>query len=68
MNLKRFFGALLTLSGIGGFLYTVVAFTETIGGTRDVKELIIYSVLRIVFFTSGLVLFETLKTNPNCYF
>jgi hypothetical protein len=61
MNLKRIFGALLTLLGIGGLLYTAVVFTDTSGGTRDVKELIIYGVLGIVFFTSGISLVRNTK-------
>lgn len=61
MNLKRIFGALLTLLGIGGLLYTAVVFTDTSGGTRDVKELLIYGVLGIVFFTSGISLVRNTK-------
>lgn len=61
MNLKRIFGALLTLLGIGGLVYTAVVFTDTSGGTRDVKELIIYGVLGIVFFTSGISLVRNTK-------
>jgi hypothetical protein len=61
MNLKRIFGALLTLLGIGGLLYTAIVFTDTSGGTRDVKELIIYGVLGIVFFTSGISLVRNTK-------
>lgn len=61
MNLKRIFGALLTLLGIGGLVYTAVVFTDTSGGTRDVKELIIYGILGIVFFTSGISLVRNTK-------
>lgn len=61
MNLKRIFGAVLTLLGIGGLLYTAVVFTDTTGGTRDLKELIIYGVLGIVFFTSGISLVRNTK-------
>ena len=61
MNLKRIFGALLTLLGISGLLYTAVVFTDTSGATRDVKELIIYGVLGIVFFTSGISLVRNTK-------
>ena len=61
MNLKRIFGALLTLLGIGGLLYTAVVFTDTSGATRDVKELIIYGLLGIVFFTSGISLVRNTK-------
>jgi hypothetical protein len=54
MNLKRFFGALLTILGIIGLIYAAVIFTGTSGQTRDVKSLIIYGILGIVFFTSGI--------------
>jgi hypothetical protein len=61
MNLKRIFGALLTGLGIGGLIYTAVVFADTSGGTKDVKELIIYGVLGIVFFISGISLVRTTK-------
>lgn len=61
MNLKRIFGALLTALGIAGLIYTAVVFTNTSGGNSDVKELIIYGVLGIVFFTSGISLVRTTK-------
>ncbi|TRX20985.1 hypothetical protein FNW25_15805 [Flavobacterium franklandianum] len=61
MNLKRFFGAMLTALGIGGLIYTAVVFTDTTGGTKDIKELIIYGVLGIVFFVSAISLVRTTK-------
>jgi hypothetical protein len=61
MNLKRIFGALLTALGIGGLIYTAVVFTNTSGSERDVKALIIYGVLGIVFFVSGISLVRTTK-------
>ncbi|NTW24937.1 MAG: hypothetical protein HGA37_09570 [Lentimicrobium sp.] len=61
MNLKRIFGAMLTLLGIGGLIYTAIVFVNTAGGTRDIKALIIYGVLGIVFFTAGISLVRTTK-------
>lgn len=61
MNIKRLFGALLTLLGIGGLIYTAILFADTAGGTRDIKMLIIYGVLGIVFFASGISLVRTTK-------
>jgi hypothetical protein len=61
MNLKRIFGALLTALGIGGLIYTAVVFSSTSGGTGDIKELIIYGILGIVFFVSGISLVRTTK-------
>lgn len=61
MNIKRIFGALLTALGIGGLIYTAVLFANTLGNTRDVKSLIIYGVLGIIFFISGISLIRTTK-------
>lgn len=61
MNLKRIFGALLTALGIGGLIYTAVVFSSTSGDNRDIKELIIYGVLGIIFFISGISLVRTTK-------
>ncbi len=61
MNLKRIFGALLTALGIGGLIYTAVVFTDTSGGTKDIKELIIYGILGMLFFVSGISLVRTIK-------
>lgn len=61
MNLKRIFGALLTALGIGALIYAAVVFTNTAGSNQDVKSLIIYGVLGLVFFTSGISLVRTTK-------
>lgn len=61
MNIKRIFGALLTALGIGGLIYTAVVFSDTSGGNKDIKELIIYGILGIVFFVSGISLVRTTK-------
>lgn len=61
MNLKRIFGALLTALGIGGLIYTAIVFTNTTGNTGDVKELIIYGILGVIFFTSGISLVRATK-------
>jgi uncharacterized membrane protein len=61
MNLKRIFGALLTILGIGGLIYAAVIFVTNSGGTRDIKALIIYGILGIVFFIAGIGLIRTTK-------
>lgn len=61
MNLKRIFGALLTALGIGGLIYTAFIFAGTSGETRDIKTLIIYGILGIIFFVSGISLVRTTK-------
>lgn len=61
MNIKRIFGALLTLLGIASLIYTAQVFLTSTESTKDVKTLIIYGVLGIVFFVSGISLVKTTK-------
>jgi uncharacterized membrane protein len=61
MNMKRIFGGLLTVLGIGGLIYAATIFADTSGSERDVKSLIIYGVLGVVFFISGIGLVKTTK-------
>ena len=61
MNVKRIFGVILTLLGIGGLIYAAMVFANTSGGTRDVKSLVIYGVLGLIFFISGMGLIRTTK-------
>ena len=61
MNIKRIFGALLTVLGIVGLIYAAVLFVNTHGGARDIKSLITYGILGLIFFISGISLIRTTK-------
>lgn len=61
MNLKRTFGAILTLLGIAGLIYAAVVFSDTSGGERDIRSIIIYGILGAVFFISGIGLVKNTK-------
>jgi hypothetical protein len=61
MNLKRIFGGLLTLLGVGGLIYVAILFVNTSGGNRDVRALIMYGILGIIFFIAGISLVRTTK-------
>ena len=61
MNLKRIFGTILTILGIGGLIYTAVLFSSTSGSNQDIKGLIIYGILGFVFFLTGISLVRTTK-------
>lgn len=61
MNLKRIFGALLTLLGTGGLIYAAVLFVNSSGGTNNIKALMIYGLLGLVFFIAGISLVRTTK-------
>jgi len=60
MNIKRIFGALLSILGIGGLIYTAVLFVNSTG-ERNVKALIIYGILGLLFFIAGIGLVKTTK-------
>jgi hypothetical protein len=61
MNIKRIFGAILTMLGIGGLIYTAVIFSSTRGSNNDIKSLVIFGILGLLFFISGLGLVRTTK-------
>lgn len=61
MNLKRIFGALLTLLGIAGLIYTAVLFADTSSRADNTKALIIYGILGLLFFVAGIGLIRTTK-------
>jgi len=65
MNIKRIFGALLTLSGIGALIYAAIVFSNTNGGARDIKSLIIFGVLGLLFFLSGMSLVRATKDSEG---
>ncbi len=61
MNLKRIFGTILTSLGIGGLIYTAVLFSNTSGSNQDIRSLIIFGVLGLIFFLTGISLVRTTK-------
>jgi hypothetical protein len=61
MNIKRIFGALLTVLGIGGLIYAAVLFVSASSGMHNTKALIIYGILGLIFFIAGIGLVRTTK-------
>jgi hypothetical protein len=61
MNIKRIFGALLTILGIGGLIYAAVIFAGNTSGSTGVKSLIVFAVLGLIFFVSGIGLIRATK-------
>ena len=63
MNIKRIFGSVLTILGIVGLVYGAILFVNNAGGGggRDLRALIIYGILGIIFLTSGLSLVRTTR-------
>jgi len=60
MNLKRIFGALLTILGIGGLIYAAVLYVNS-QENNDIKALVIYGLLGLLFFIAGISLVRTTK-------
>lgn len=58
MNLKRTFGTILTILGIVGLIYAAVGFVQS---SESAKELIVYGVLGIIFFFTGISLVRNTK-------
>jgi predicted Na+-dependent transporter len=61
MNIKRIFGALLTVLGIVGLIYTAIVFVNNASGARDIRSLITFGILGLIFFISGISLVRTTK-------
>lgn len=58
MNIKRIFGALLTLLGVIGLIYAATLFVNKSGGHNS-KALITYGITGLIFFSSGISLIRT---------
>lgn len=58
MNLKRIFGAVLTILGIIGLIYAAYIFINTNTGESSIKILAIYGILGLIFFISGIGLIK----------
>jgi uncharacterized membrane protein len=58
MNLKRTFGAILTVLGIIGLIYTAVCVLQS---SSDIKSLLVFGILGIIFFVTGISLIRTTK-------
>jgi uncharacterized membrane protein len=61
MNVKRIFGSVLTILGIAGLVYGAILFVNHSGGSRDLRALIVYGILGVIFLASGLSLVRTTK-------
>lgn len=59
MNLKRVFGVILTVLGIGGLIYFATIFMNSEGLQRQIKALIVFGALGAIFFFTGISLIRT---------
>ena len=61
---KRVIGIILTLLGVVGLIMAAVNFMGG-GETKNIKEIIIYSVLGAIFFFAGIGLVRSTKDRPT---
>lgn len=61
MNIKRIFGTLLTVLGVGSLIYAALLFVNTANMTDYTKPLATFGVLGLLFFISGISLVRTTK-------
>lgn len=61
MNIKRVFGVILTVLGIGALLYVGYLAMSTGGAQYDVRAMVVYGVLGLIFFLSGMGLVRSVK-------
>jgi uncharacterized membrane protein len=61
MNVKRVFGTVLTVLGAASLIYAAVVFVSASGENQNIKSLIIFGVLGLIFFVSGIGLVRTTK-------
>jgi hypothetical protein len=61
MNLKRIFGALLTVLGCAALIYAAIYYVQSTSGVQNVKLLVTFGLLGILFFAAGIGLIKTTK-------
>jgi uncharacterized membrane protein len=62
---KRVLGIILSLLGVVGLIMAGVNFMNGGGGTRNVKEIVIYGVLGAIFFFAGIGLIRNTHDKPT---
>lgn len=58
---KKAFGVILTVLGIVGLIAAAWYFINTGGATKDIKAIIVFAVLGVIFFFAGINLIRTTK-------
>jgi len=65
MNLKRIFGAILTILGIIGIIYAAYIFANTTTGEQSVKTTAIYGIVGLIFFIAGIGLVKNTRDDSR---
>lgn len=61
MNVKRIFGAFLTILGTGGLIYAAIVFAMGGAGAQNTRVLITFGILGLIFFGAGIGLIKNTK-------
>ncbi len=61
MDIKRLLGAVLAVLGIGSFIYATVLFINLAGSTHSFMEIVIYCILGLLLFVSGISLMQKVR-------
>jgi uncharacterized membrane protein len=61
MNTKKTFGTILTILGIVALIYTCVFFANSPNLQADIRPLVVYGILGLIFFFAGISLIRTTK-------
>ena len=61
MNIKRVFGVILTVLGISALLYTGFLAMNTGGQQYDIRAMLVYGILGLIFFLTGMGLVRNTK-------
>jgi uncharacterized membrane protein len=62
---KRIFGIILTLLGIAGLVAAAITFVQTNADNRNIKAILVYSILGAVFFFAGIGLIRNTQDVKN---
>jgi uncharacterized membrane protein len=63
MNVKRIIGSVLTALGAAGLIYAAILFVNLSGNMHNIKEIVIFAALGLIFFISGIGLIQTIRDN-----
>lgn len=58
---KKVFGVILTILGIIGLIAAAMNFVNSSGGSYNIKMIVVYLILGLIFFFSGIGLIRTTK-------
>ena len=64
MNVKRTFGIILTVLGIGALIYFATLFIKSTG-TGQIKAIIVFGLLGAVFFFTGIGLIRNTRDDAR---